>query len=391
MRAAIIIRSLLFSFVLLAFSHGALAQIGISVGFGPPLLPIYEQPICPADGYLWAPGYWGYDYAGGYYWVPGTWVFAPQAGYLWTPGYWGWGGNGYYFNQGYWGPTVGYYGGINYGYGYGGVGYEGGRWEGNHFAYNTSVSRVNTAVIHNTYNAPVTNASENHVSYNGGSGGVEARPTAQQESFAKQQHMGPVTAQTQHMQEARNNPELRASVNQGKPPIAATAKPADFKTGVVGSRKAGGEYKAPLPDAANVNVARTRNEARPGTENRPENTIEPSPNTINHASELQAHKFTLPNTGSAATDKTYQQQQDKLAAQEAQDHWKLQQQQEEEHQQATQKNYNESQKQQMEQRHAQQAQQLEQQHATQHQQMEQRQAPQTAPKQQSNPQGGKPH
>ena len=193
------------------------------------------------------------------------------------------------------------------------------------------------------------------------------------------------------MQEARNNPELRASVNQGKPPIAATAKPADFKTGVVGSRQAGDEYKAPLPDAANVNVARTRNEGRPGTENRPENTIEPSPNTINHASELQAHKFTLPNTGSAATDKTYQQQQDKLAAQEAQDHWKLQQQQEEEHQQATQKNYNESQKQQMEQRHAQQAQQLEQQHATQHQQMEQRQAPQTAPKPQSNPQGGKPH
>jgi len=392
MRAAIAIRSFLFSFVLLAFSHGAFAQIGISVGFGPPLLPIYEQPICPADGYLWAPGYWAYDYAGGYYWVPGTWVIAPQVGFLWTPGYWGWGGNAFFFHEGYWGPQVGYYGGINYGYGYGGVGYEGGRWEGSHFSYNTYVNHVNPAIIHNTYNATVTNVSENHVSYNGGSGGVEARPTPQQESYANEHHVGPVTAQIQHVQEARNNPELRASANQGKPPIAATAKPADFKTGVVGSRQAGGEYKAPLPDAANVNVARAGNEARPGTENRPENTTEPSPKTINHASELQAHKFTPPNTGSAATDKTYQQQQDKLAAKEAQDHQKLQQQQEREHQQATQKNYNDAQQQQMEQRHTQQTQQLEQQHATQQKQMEQRQAPpQTAPKSQSGPPAAKPH
>lgn len=360
MRTGIVIRSMLFSFVLLAFSHGTFGQIGISVGFGPPLLPIYEQPILPADGYLWAPGYWGYDYsANDYYWVPGTWVYPPQAGYLWTPGYWGWGGNAYFFNQGYWGPTVGYYGGINYGYGYGGVGYEGGRWEGNHFVYNTAVNRVNTAVIHNTYNAPVSNASENHVSYNGGRGGVEAHPTAQQEAFAKEQHVGPVAAQTQHVQEARNNPELRASANQGKPPIAATAKPGDFTTGFVASKQAGGEYKAP-----------------------PVN---------NHASELPSHDFKAPNTGSAATNKSYQQQLNELSAREAQDHQNLEQQQEEEHQQATQKNYSDKRIQQMEQRHSQQTQQLEQQHATQHQQMEQRQTSQSSSKSQSGNSGGKPH
>src|ERR1700728_4202103 len=116
MRAGIVIRSVLFAIVLLAFSRGAFAQIGVSVGFGPPLLPIYEQPTLPGDGYLWAPGYWGYDYsANDYYWVPGTWVYPPQPGFLWTPGYWGWGGSGYYFNQGYWGPMVGYYGGVNLG------------------------------------------------------------------------------------------------------------------------------------------------------------------------------------------------------------------------------------------------------------------------------------
>jgi len=385
MRAAIVIRSLLFSFVLLAFSHGAFAQIGVSVNFGPPALPVYEQPICPADGYLWTPGYWAYDYNGGYYWVPGTWVIAPQVGFLWTPGYWGWGGSAFIFHEGYWGPQVGYYGGINYGYGYSGVGYEGGRWEGGHFSYNTYVNHVNTTVVRNTYNATVTNVSENHISYNGGAGGVEARPTPQQESYANEHHVGPVTAQTQHVQGARNNPELRASANQGKPPIAATAKPGDFKTGVVGSRQTGGEYKAPPANAAGGNVARTGNEARP-------NTIEPRPDTIIHANELQVHKFTPPNTGSAPTDKTYQQQQDKLAAKEAQDHEKLAQQQEKEHEQATQKNYNDAQKQQMEQRHTQQSQQLEQQHATQQKQMEQRQAPpQTATKPQSGPPAGKPH
>jgi hypothetical protein len=362
------------------------------VNFGPPALPVYEQPICPDDGYLWTPGYWAYEDDNGYYWVPGTWVEAPQVGFLWTPGYWGWGGSAFLFHEGYWGPEVGFYGGINYGFGYGGVGYEGGRWEGGHFSYNTYVNHVNTTIIHNTYNTRVTNVSETHVSYNGGTGGVEARPTSQQESYANQHHVGPVAAQTQHVQAARSNPELRASANQGKPPIAATAKPGDFKTGVVATRQAGGEYKAPPANAARGNEARPANEARPSTESRPENTTEARPNTKNHASELQPHTFTPPNTGNAATDKKYQQQQDKLTAKQAQDHQKLQQQQEKEHQQATKKNYNDAQKQPMEQRHAQQTQQLEQKHATQQKQVEQRQAPrQTAPKPESRPPAEKPH
>jgi hypothetical protein len=139
MRTAAAIRSFVFSLVLLSYSYGAFAQvsIGISVGFGPPAIPVYEQPICPADGLLWTPGYWAYDAGGGYYWVPGTWVEAPQVGFLWTPGYWGWGGAAFFFHEGYWGPQVGFYGGINYGFGYGGVGFEGGRWDGGRFSYNT--------------------------------------------------------------------------------------------------------------------------------------------------------------------------------------------------------------------------------------------------------------
>ncbi len=79
----------------------------------PPPLPVYEQPECPGPGYIWTPGYWGYN--GGYYWVPGTWVEPPQPNVYWTPGYWGWSNNVYLFHGGYWGPHVGYYGGVDYG------------------------------------------------------------------------------------------------------------------------------------------------------------------------------------------------------------------------------------------------------------------------------------
>ena len=66
---------------------------------------------------MWTPGYWAWG-NDGYYWVPGTWVPAPAVGLLWTPGYWGWSGGYYRWNVCYWGPHVGFYGGVNYGFGY---------------------------------------------------------------------------------------------------------------------------------------------------------------------------------------------------------------------------------------------------------------------------------
>src|SRR5437667_12644629 len=109
--------------------------VGVSVRVGPPVLPVYAQPICPGPGYIWTPGYWAYGDEG-YYWVPGTWVMAPEPGLLWTPGYWGWGESAYIWHAGYWGPHIGFYGGINYGFGYFGSGYEGGYWRDRHFFYN---------------------------------------------------------------------------------------------------------------------------------------------------------------------------------------------------------------------------------------------------------------
>jgi hypothetical protein len=107
----------------------------VTATYAPPAIPDYEQPPCPGDGYLWTPGYWAWG-TGGYYWVPGAWVVAPYVGALWTPGYWGWYNGFYGWYPGYWGRHIGYYGGINYGFGYFGIGFYGGYWNGGHVFYN---------------------------------------------------------------------------------------------------------------------------------------------------------------------------------------------------------------------------------------------------------------
>jgi hypothetical protein len=210
----------------------ASAQIGVGIGIGvsvhvaPPPLPIYVQPPIPAPGYIWTPGYWAWG-DNDYYWVPGTWVQPPSIGVLWTPPYWGWADGAYGFHAGYWGPHVGFYGGINYGFGYGGIGFEGGFWEGGHFSYNSAVNNFGNVHIGNTYNKTIIN-NNLRTSFNGGQGGIEARPTPEQEAAEHEQHIQPTQEQLQHRETAMKNPELRASANHGNPAIAATSRPGEF-------------------------------------------------------------------------------------------------------------------------------------------------------------------
>jgi len=319
-----IIGSLLFAAGMLFLPVPSSAQFRASITIAPPALLVYEQPVCPGDGYLWTPGYWGWDDA--YYWVPGDWVMPPEVGYLWTPGYWGWGSGAYMFNEGYWGTSIGFYGGINYGFGYFGRGYEGGRWDNGHFFYNTTVNNVNVSVVHNVYNTRVNVASASRVSYNGGNGGVNARATPQEEAAAHGNHVGPVAAQTQHAQAARSDPQQRSSANRTVPAAATTR--------------------------ANT------------------------PNTAVHPTELPAVEHPArPNTGNAKLDQRYQKQQDQLVAKQSQDRQRLQQTQDKEHQQLAKQGANEAKSQQLEQRHQQQTQQMQQGHSQQMQQMQQRQQP----------------
>jgi len=205
----------------------------------PPELPVYEQPPIPEPGYIWVPGYWGIG-PSGYYWVPGTWVLPPTVGLLWTPGYWGWRDGIYVWNTGYWGPRVGFYGGINYGFGYGGVGYEGGRWENGVFAYNRTVNNFGGVRITNVYEKTVVvEPGAVRVSFNGGTGGTTMRPTAAEEAAAAEKHVAAAPSQLQQERAASENKALLASENHGKPAIAATAKPGEFSgKGVVAAREA---------------------------------------------------------------------------------------------------------------------------------------------------------
>jgi len=350
MRMRILARILLLALAVLSVAKTSSAQIGISVTFGPPAIPVYEQPICPGDGYIWTPGYWAWDDdAGDYYWVPGTWVLAPEVGYLWTPPWWGWEGGRYLFHEGYWGPHIGFYGGINYGFGYFGVGFVGGRWDGGHFFYNRSVANINVVNIHNVYNETVINNNV-HISYNGGPGGIDRRATPEEERWGQERHIGAVAAQTEHFQQARANRELRASMNQGRPPIAATGRAGEFREAVP-AREAGAPYH---PSAGG-------NEGRGG-------------GPAVHPKELPAFQRPAPpNTGDANRDRKYQQQQDKLFAKQEQERQKLQQKQEQEHQQMDRQNASQQQRQATEQRHQQQTQQMQERHVQQQQRLQTRQ------------------
>jgi hypothetical protein len=229
----------------------------ISVEVPPPPLPIYEQPIIPGPGYLWVPGYWAWSDDSEYYWVPGTWVLAPAPGLLWTPAYWAWNDGEYVFYPGYWGPHVGFYGGVNYGFGYTGEGYEGGYWRGGTFFYNTSVNNIRNVSITNVYTRNVLVNNRSNVSYNGGQGGITARPTAEQLLAARERHLPPPPQQVRHLEAAAQNPSLLLSNNRGHPAVAATSSPALFRgPGVVAARPGNPIQPAPLRGLGSGNLAR---------------------------------------------------------------------------------------------------------------------------------------
>lgn len=202
------------------------SQADYDVDVAPPPIPDYQPPQCPDPNYQWQPGYWAWGPAG-YYWVPGVWIAAPQPGYVWTPGYWAWQNGSYGFIAGYWGIHVGFYGGINYGGGYFGNGFVGGRWVGSAFRYNTAVLPVNTTVVRNVYvdRTVINNITINRVSYNGGQGGIAARPTQTQISYSSQRRLPMTAAQTQHMHYAAADRTLLSNVNHGAPPVTAAVHP----------------------------------------------------------------------------------------------------------------------------------------------------------------------
>ena len=205
--------------------HRVIAADMDKVNVAPPPLPSYRQSTIPAEGYLWMPGYWAWrkSVPDDFFWVPGTWVQPPQPELIWTPPYWSQVDGGYAFHGGYWATEVGFYGGINYGYGYAGDGYQGGRWENGVFLYNRAVNNLGSLAIAHVYDHAVT-AQDNAtpISFNGGRRGTAARPTRHQEALASARHVGPTTEQQKHFELAAMDRSLYSKLNNGEPGVAAT-------------------------------------------------------------------------------------------------------------------------------------------------------------------------
>jgi hypothetical protein len=253
--------------------------IGIAVDIAPPPLPVYDQPPIPAPGYMWAPGYWAWDDDTGYYWVPGTWVLPPEPALLWTPGYWGWNDGVYAFHEGYWSPEVGFYGGVSYGYGYTGAGYEGGYWRGGAFFYNRTVNNISNVSVTNVYNRTVIVNNTTNVSYNGGTGGTTVQATPQQITAANQQHVPPTAAQTQHVQAAAKDPALSLNSNQGHPTVAATTHAAQLSGAGVVAAHPGTPVAAIAPQGHNVaaGAAMSGTASTPPVNKLPTTAVHPPP------------------------------------------------------------------------------------------------------------------
>jgi len=260
--------TLIAGLVLVGAAIPARAQppLSLSVTIGPPEIPVYDQPPIPEPGYIWTPGFWQWSPDAGYFWVPGTWVLPPEAGLLWTPPYWGWSDGVYLFHDGYWGQSVGYYGGINYGYGYGGNGYQGGRWHDGDFVYNRTVNNFGSVPVRNSYEAAVKVRNHSHLSYVGGVGGLRSTPTAGERSAEQEQHRPATSEQSRHSVAAGQTPALAASHNNGRPAIAATARPAQFE---------GADIKPARPAAAVQHAAPARALPVEHPATRPEPAAEP--------------------------------------------------------------------------------------------------------------------
>src|SRR2546421_1190004 len=348
MRIARLLCWLLIAVGLLTIPVESRAQVlvGVSVRIGPPPLPLYVQPICPEPGYIWAPGYWAYG-PDGYFWVPGTWVEPPEVGLLWTPGYWGWENSFYLWHAGYWGPEVGYYGGINYGFGYPGVGFFGGYWRGGAYFYNRAVTNVDVTVVRNTYHTTVVNQSTNRVSFNGGPGGLTARPTEREIAAGHQRRSTMTAEQTQHQQAASTNRTLHASVSHGRTDVASTVRP-----GQLGGRGAVESGRPYSPNRPSESPNRPAN-GEPSNRDRPPSLGPPN--------------------ASPAMDEKHQQELDRLRQRQTEERQRIEQKHRQEQQQLQQHAASDRQQQEAHRKQQQQLQQLDRKHEQQQQKLEQKQ------------------
>ncbi|MEX7109604.1 hypothetical protein AB2D30_33775, partial [Pseudomonas aeruginosa] len=78
------------------------------------------------------------------------------------------------------------------------------------FFYNRTVNNLQGAQITNVYekNVTINQTTVNNVSYNGGRGGIEVRPTPAERAVANEQHFAPTPLQRKQVETASQDPSL---------------------------------------------------------------------------------------------------------------------------------------------------------------------------------------
>ncbi len=82
-------------------TQAAQVAVGVTIGVAPPP-PRYVRVPPPRAGYVWAPGYWRWDYRlHRHIWAGGYWVRV-RPGYRYVPEHWVHRRDGWYFRRGHW-------------------------------------------------------------------------------------------------------------------------------------------------------------------------------------------------------------------------------------------------------------------------------------------------
>jgi hypothetical protein len=175
------------------------------------------------------------------------------------------------FHPGYWGDHVGYYGGVNYGFGYMGIGFVGGMWRGHDFVYNTAVVHVNERFVHTTYIDRTivernTIVNDRHVAFSGGPGGIHHDPRPEERFAERDRHIEATQFQHSHESSAMGDRSLYFKNNGGRPANAAVERP--MGGGYQGHGDQGRVNFNTAPNANQNNGGnRNFNNAQPGNEN----------------------------------------------------------------------------------------------------------------------------
>src|SRR6478736_2178029 len=83
----------------IALPSAAMADVAVSVHFGPPA-PVYEHVPAPRPGYVWAPGHYEYRHSR-YVWTGGHWI-GERPGYAYHAPSWVERNGRWYYSDGRW-------------------------------------------------------------------------------------------------------------------------------------------------------------------------------------------------------------------------------------------------------------------------------------------------